>query len=299
MWAAIKPHIRFRQDFDIAQDLQSDDPRKRSIVETFIPPAVQALLIQLRGSGVEDCDGFTMYGACLLLALGVPVSMCTVSAERSTPGLFSHVYLVAYWNGMRIPMDLSHGPCPGWECPNLGRVREWVVSGDTIRPSMFVPLLLVAAAGGYLIWKGNAVRVLNSTRGTSLGDQIEIAETLERRRTGLLGREVILPGEGLWMKPASGVHTFGMKFPIDVLFLDADRFIVGIMPDMQPEDSSGRFPYCKVDSVLELPAGTVHATGTREGDGLDLHIEKQADMLSLGMVLAGCVFIFALLVAHA
>src|SRR5580692_2839273 len=64
VWDTIKPHIRFRQDFDIAGDLQVSDPRKRSIVETFIPPAVQALLIQLRGSGVEDCDGFTMYGAC-------------------------------------------------------------------------------------------------------------------------------------------------------------------------------------------------------------------------------------------
>jgi hypothetical protein len=151
VWKAVKPHIRFRQDYDIAADLQVDDPRKSSIVETFIPPAVQAMLIQLRGSGIEDCDGFTGYGACLLSALGVPVSMCTVSAERDRPRLFSHVYLVAYWNGMRIPMDLSHGPHPGWECPNLGRMREWVVSAETLRPSMLLPILLAVGAGLYLV----------------------------------------------------------------------------------------------------------------------------------------------------
>jgi hypothetical protein len=151
VWKAVKPHIRFRQDYDIAADLQVDDLRKSSIVETFIPPAVQALLIQMRGSGIEDCDGFTMYGACLLAALGVPVSMCTVSAERDRPRLFSHVYLVAYWNGMRIPMDLSHGRYPGWECPNLGRQREWVVSAETLRPSMLLPILLAVGAGLYLV----------------------------------------------------------------------------------------------------------------------------------------------------
>ena len=155
VWKAVKPYIRFRQDFDIAADLQVDDSRKQSIVETFIPPAAQAMLIQLRGSGVEDCDGFTMYAGCLLVTLGVPVTMCTVSAERDRPREFSHVYLVAYWNGMRIPMDLSHGPYPGWECPNLDRLREWPVCEETLRPSVFWPLLIAAATGGYLAWKAS------------------------------------------------------------------------------------------------------------------------------------------------
>lgn len=177
VWKSIKPHIRFRQDADIAMDLQVNDVRKRDIVETFIPPAQQAQLIynvefpnlaapnfadkwkdgrvgQVRGKGVEDCDGFTNYGACLLLALGVPITMCTVSAERGErERLFSHIYTVAYWNGMRIPMDLSHGPHVGWECPNTGRKREWPVTAEAIRPSIFFPLLLATAVGGYLAWK--------------------------------------------------------------------------------------------------------------------------------------------------
>jgi hypothetical protein len=154
VWKAVKPFIRFRQDAEIAADLQTEDTRKWDIVETFVPPAAQAMLIQLRGQGVEDCDGYTMYGACLLLALGVPVCMCTVSAERDRPRAFSHVYLVAYRNGQRIPLDLSHGPYPGWECPNLGRLREWPVCADTLRPSMFWPLLLATAAGVALMCGG-------------------------------------------------------------------------------------------------------------------------------------------------
>lgn len=151
VWKAVKPNIRFRQDTDIAQDLYIEDGRKWDPVETFIAPADQAQLISLRGRGVEDCDGFTTYGVCLLLALGVPVTVCTVAAERRRPNLYSHIYTVAYPNGQRVPMDLSHGPYPGWECPNLGRKREWIVCEQTLQPSLLLPLLL--AAGGYLAWR--------------------------------------------------------------------------------------------------------------------------------------------------
>jgi hypothetical protein len=151
-WRAIKPFIQFRQDVDIANDLDIEDTRKRDVVETFLSPATQARLIQLRGFGVEDCDGYTMYAACLLRALGIPTTMCTVAAERDRPRLFSHVYLVAYRNGVRIPMDLSHGPYPGWECPNLDRLREWPVSAETLRPSILLPLLLATAAGAAILW---------------------------------------------------------------------------------------------------------------------------------------------------
>jgi hypothetical protein len=153
VWAAVKPYIRFRQDYDIAQDLQVDDPRKRSIVETIIPPVAQAWLIKMRGAGVGDCDCFTGYAIALLLALGVPTYMCTVSAEGERPWEFSHIYIVAYPNGQRVPMDISHGPYPGWECPNLGRKREWPVSAEALRPSLVSVIALAAAAGGFLLWR--------------------------------------------------------------------------------------------------------------------------------------------------
>jgi hypothetical protein len=151
VWKTIKPHMRFQQDIETARRLQAVNPYGADDnVETFIAPEDQAKLIALRGQGVEDCDGFTMYGACLLMALGVPVTFCTVSAEQEHPSVYSHVYLVAYWNGMRIPLDLSHGKYPGWECPNAERKREWPVSAGC--GSLF-PLLIATAVGGYLAWR--------------------------------------------------------------------------------------------------------------------------------------------------
>ena len=119
--------MRFKKDEKIADDLPVDDPRKTDTIEVLIRPVDQWLLIKLRGMGVGDCDCFHMYGACLLLAAGVPCSLVTISADSSEPGRFSHVYLASYWGGKRTALDLSHGEYPGWEAPNLGRIREWPV----------------------------------------------------------------------------------------------------------------------------------------------------------------------------
>lgn len=145
VWAEVKPHIAFKQDFDIAQDLQAADPRKATVVETIIRPVDQALLILSQGKGVEDCDGFTGYAACLLTALGVPVSFVTVNADSDVPRQFSHIYIAAYPpGGERIALDFSHGAYPGWECPNLGRVKEWPVSGSST--GVLVPLAVIGLA---------------------------------------------------------------------------------------------------------------------------------------------------------
>ena len=123
----LKSSMRFKRDEKIADELQVEDARKPDIIEVLIRPVDQWLLIKLRGLGVGDCDCFHMYGACLLWALGVPCSLVTVSADPERPWEFSHVYLASYWNGVRTPLDISHGDYPGWECQNLGRVKEWKV----------------------------------------------------------------------------------------------------------------------------------------------------------------------------
>lgn len=145
VWAEVKPHIAFRQDFDIAQDLQTPDQRKSTVVETIIRPVDQALLILTKGKGVEDCDGFTGYAACLLYALGVPVSFVTVNADSDVPRQFSHIYIAAYPPGGRIALDFSHGPYPGWECPNMGRVKEWPVETSLIKAAWW-PLITIGMA---------------------------------------------------------------------------------------------------------------------------------------------------------
>jgi uncharacterized membrane protein (UPF0127 family) len=109
------------------------------------------------------------------------------------------------------------------------------------------------------------ILVRNQTRDVVLGDRVLVAQSSAERRTGLLNRSSLEPGEGLWIDPCEAVHCFGMKFAIDVLYLDRDKKIRKIRPDMKP----WRISFClPARSVLELPAGTAVRTQTRKGDQL-------------------------------
>lgn len=93
-----------------------------------------------------------------------------------------------------------------------------------------------------------------------------VAETSEARRTGLLRHDALAPGEGLWIVPCEAVHSFGMKFAIDVLFLSKGKKVLKIRPEM----GKWRMSVClRAHSVLELPAGAAAATGTEVGDQLE------------------------------
>jgi len=116
------------------------------------------------------------------------------------------------------------------------------------------------------------LRVRNQSKNTVLGDRVSIADTSATRRTGLLKHSRLDPGEGLWIAPSEAVHTFGMKFPIDVLFLDKKRKVLKIRSDMV----RSRMAIClRAHSVLELPSGTAAAMNTVVGDQLEL--EKYED----------------------
>lgn len=108
--------------------------------------------------------------------------------------------------------------------------------------------------------------VRNKTRGVTLGEKIILAGDSRSRRTGLLKHQTLDPGEGLWIVPCEAVHTFGMKFAIDVIFLSRSRKILKIRSDM----TRRRIALClRAHSVLELPAGTLQHTGTIPGDQLE------------------------------
>ena len=83
------------------------------------------------------------------------------------------------------------------------------------------------------------------------------------RMKGLLGRSELRPGEGLLLRPASAIHTFFMRFPIDAVFLDRDWRVVGIAGDVAPWRTAGRKG---AKAVLELPAGESARRGLRPGD---------------------------------
>jgi uncharacterized membrane protein (UPF0127 family) len=108
------------------------------------------------------------------------------------------------------------------------------------------------------------LRITNS-KGRILADRAEIADTSAKRRTGLLKHTGLEPGQGLWIAPTEGVHTFFMKFPIDVLFLSRQKKVLKVRGRMVAWRVALSF---RAHSVLELPAGTAEATGTIAGDQL-------------------------------
>ena len=110
------------------------------------------------------------------------------------------------------------------------------------------------------------LRIRNLTRGSVLADQAEVADTSRKRRVGLLKHDSLPPGHGLWIAPCEGIHTFGMKFPIDVVFLDRAKRVLKIRADM----GARRISLClRAHSVLELPAGTAAAAHMQSGDELE------------------------------
>ncbi len=81
---------------------------------------------------------------------------------------------------------------------------------------------------------------------------------------GLLGTTSLEPGCGLLIFPTQAVHTFGMKYPIDLVFLDRKKLVVGLRRSVRPYRLSPIF--WKAECVLELPASTIEETKTEEGD---------------------------------
>jgi uncharacterized protein len=109
--------------------------------------------------------------------------------------------------------------------------------------------------------------VRNQTREAVLGDAVEVADTSEKRRTGLLHHKQLEPGEGLWITPCESVHTFFMKFPIDLVYVDKKRRVRKVRKAVPP----WRLSAClTAHSILELPASTVEKTGTQPGDELSI-----------------------------
>src|ERR1035437_8698895 len=109
----------------------------------------------------------------------------------------------------------------------------------------------------------------NTPRNTVLGEAVEVADTSEKRRVGLLKHARLDSGSGLWIVPCESVHTFFMKFPIDLVYLDKHRKVRKVRHAVPP----WRLSAClTAHSILELPAGTVEKSGTLRGD--ELLIEK-------------------------
>lgn len=112
----------------------------------------------------------------------------------------------------------------------------------------------------------------NRTRQSYLATELEIASTHWTRFRGLMatGPARFRTGQGLWIVPSRGVHTLGMRFPIDVLYLDKDKVVVHVEENLKP----WRFAAVrrKAASVLELPPKTLSTTGTTVGDRIEIAV---------------------------
>jgi uncharacterized membrane protein (UPF0127 family) len=103
-------------------------------------------------------------------------------------------------------------------------------------------------------------------RPVVVAERLRVADTHWTRLRGLLGTSALPEGDGLWIRPCRQVHMFGMRYAIDVVFLDAAQTVVGLVPALRPWRVS---PLVKAaSSVIELPAGTIARTGLRDGERL-------------------------------
>jgi uncharacterized membrane protein (UPF0127 family) len=103
--------------------------------------------------------------------------------------------------------------------------------------------------------------------GEIMCDRCVVADSAFSRARGLLGRSSLPEGEGLLLRPASAIHTWFMRFPIDAVFLAEDGTVLRIAAELRPWRAAGRRG---ARAVLELAAGECARRGLRTGDRLTL-----------------------------
>ncbi|HWR13552.1 MAG TPA: DUF192 domain-containing protein [Terriglobales bacterium] len=120
------------------------------------------------------------------------------------------------------------------------------------------------------VQKENNYYAYNRTQESFAATDVKVADGYFSRLVGLLGKTKrwARDGRGLWIVPSKGVHTLGMLFPIDVVFLDKNQVVVHVEEHLRPFRISK--VSLKASSVLELPAHTIFRSGTRVGDQFDI-----------------------------
>ncbi len=125
--------------------------------------------------------------------------------------------------------------------------------------------------------------LVNATRKSVVSDRCHFADTVFKRMVGLLNRRTFVPGEGLLLDRCYGIHTVGMRFPIDVLFLDKELRVMRAVPALPP------FRTCIVKYavyVLELPVGAIQASRTEAGDQIQMRSTAADSTTSLQVPVA-------------
>jgi uncharacterized membrane protein (UPF0127 family) len=119
------------------------------------------------------------------------------------------------------------------------------------------------------------VFVYNQTKETFLALQVKVADSIWGRMVGLLGRKYLQPSSGVWLVPATCIHTIGMLFSFDVVLIDKNFRVVGLREMVRPFSITR--PNFHAESVIELPAHTIYKSRTEIADQLviELYEAKQ------------------------
>jgi hypothetical protein len=115
---------------------------------------------------------------------------------------------------------------------------------------------------------------LNRTRNAYLATHVRVAATHWSRFRGLMATDAARfpAGDGLWITPCRGVHTFAMRFPIDVIYLSGDKVVVHMEENLKPWRVAP--VRMRAASVLELPGSTLNASRTEVGDVIEIALEE-------------------------
>ena len=109
---------------------------------------------------------------------------------------------------------------------------------------------------------------INVTRDVRLAECGRIADNFYTRLVGLLRDKTLEYGDGLWIKPCNSIHSIGMRFVFDAVFLDKNLKVVHLVREMKPWRISKMV--FSAHSVLELPAGLISQTATMLGDQFEM-----------------------------
>lgn len=108
--------------------------------------------------------------------------------------------------------------------------------------------------------------IINKTKNTVIAEKVVIADKPLKRMKGLLGRRDFRVGEALVIKPCNSIHTFFMRFPIDVLFVDRDNRVIKAISNLKPFRLTAI--HFNAALVIELPQATIQSTATQKSDCL-------------------------------
>jgi uncharacterized protein len=112
------------------------------------------------------------------------------------------------------------------------------------------------------------MKIINKTKGTVIAQEAIFAQGHISRIVGLLNRDSLPQGEALIIKPCSSIHTFFMRFPIDVIFVDRDNKVIKTISCIKPFRLTGIYFLSKF--VVELPAGIISSSNTQKADLISL-----------------------------